>query len=49
MNEEKIMRDAIIKAYITVYGIEKWNSLTDDQKDSVLHIVLNDFAKLILN
>lgn len=45
--DEKIFANAVRQAYIEVYGVEKWNSLTDAQVKEVLHICLNDFAKLI--
>lgn len=45
---EEMIRESIIEAYIATYGEDKWNGLTDQQKDEVLHIVLNDFAKAIL-
>lgn len=44
-NTEKIFRDAIVKAYIGVMGVEKWDSLTDSEKDMVLHIIVNDMAR----
>lgn len=44
---ENMMRDAIIEAYVSVMGFEKWNSLTNEEKDQVLHIMLNDFAKAL--
>lgn len=47
-NFENTLKDSIITAYITVYGEEKWNALSNEEKDIVLHIVLNDFAKVIL-
>lgn len=43
--EERFFADAIVKAYIEVMGAEKWNSLTNKEKDMVLHIVINDMAK----
>ena len=45
---ENEMREMIIKAYIKVYGESKWNSLTNEQKDMVLHLIVNDIAKAIL-
>lgn len=46
-NFEETMRNAIVNSYIKVYGAEKWNGLTNKEKDMVLHIVLNDFAKAV--
>ena len=45
---ESLMKKSIIESYIKVMGIEKWNSLTDDQKDSLLHIMVKGFAEPIL-
>ena len=45
-NFEQIVKDAIIKSYVSVMGKEKWNSLTNDEKDMVLHIALNDLARM---
>jgi len=45
---EDFMRDSIIKAYKSVMGAEKWESLTNAEKDQVLHIMLNDFARRVL-
>lgn len=46
-NFEETMRNAIINSYIKVYCVEKWNGLTNEEKDMVLHIMLNDFAKAV--
>ena len=46
-NFEQFMKDAIIESYVSVMGLDKWESLTDNEKNAVLHIVLNDFAKAI--
>lgn len=46
-NFEETMRNAIINSYIKVYGVEKWKGLTNEEKDMVLHIMLNDFAKAV--
>lgn len=45
---EEFMKTAIIESYIKVMGAEKWNGLTETEKDSLLHIMLNGFAKPIL-
>lgn len=47
-NFEEMMANAIKEAYITTYGSAKWEALTDEEKNMVLHLVLNDFAKAIL-
>ena len=36
--EEK-MKTTMIDTYIKVMGAEKWNRLTDKEKDSLLHIM----------
>ena len=43
---EKI-RVTAIKAYASVYGIEKWNSLTDEARTAYLHIVAQSLAKSV--
>lgn len=45
---ENWWKEEIIKAYISVMGIEKYNSLTETEKDELLHIVINDVAAAIL-
>ena len=42
---EKLFRDSIVKAYVSVMGAEKWDSLTNVEKDMVLHIMVRDMAK----
>ena len=44
-NTEKLFRDSIIKAYVSVMGAEKWDNLTNAEKDMVLHIMVRDMAK----
>lgn len=44
-NTEKLFLDSIIKAYVSVMGVEKWDSLTNAEKDMVLHIMIRDMAK----
>lgn len=34
-------------AYIQVYGFEKWNGLTDQQKHDAIMILLNDLNKAL--
>lgn len=45
---ESLMKKSIIESYIKVMGVEKWNSLTNEQKDSLLHIMVKGFAEPIL-
>lgn len=44
---EETIKNAIVTSYIKVMGVEKWNGLTDDEKNMVLHLVLNGFAKSV--
>lgn len=39
---ENKMIDMIAEAYIKVMGVEKWNSLTDDQKRDAVMIIAKD-------
>lgn len=45
-NFEETMRNAIINSYIKVYGVEKWNGLTNEEKDMVLHI-MNSYLMIL--
>ena len=36
------MIDMIAEAYMQVYGTEKWDSLTDDEKHDVVMIIVTD-------
>lgn len=45
---EETMKAAIIKSYVSVMGEEKWNSLTNTEKDNLLHIMVKGFVKPIL-
>lgn len=45
---EDFMRDSMIQAYKSVMGAAKWDSLTNAERDQVLHIMLNDFARRVL-
>ena len=38
----KEMINMIANAYIKVYGIEKWNSLSDKEKHDVVMFIAND-------
>lgn len=42
---ENLLKETIISSYIKVMGIKKWDSLTDEQKNEVLHACLIGFAK----
>ncbi len=39
------MIDLIKEAYVNVMGIEKWNSLTDEQKHDAIMTIAVDFNK----
>ena len=43
---EKIM-NIVVKAYIKVMGLEKWNSLTDEEKHNVVMILVRDLNNRI--
>ena len=43
----KTVIDMIIRAYVEVYGIEKWNSLTDEQKHDAIMIIAKDFKSAL--
>ena len=45
---EETMKTAIIESYVSVMGEAKWNSLTNAEKDALLHIMVTGFAKPIL-
>lgn len=45
---EETMKDAMISSYIKVMGSEKWNSLTNDEKNSLLHIMVKGFVEPML-
>lgn len=49
MNGFNEMIEMIKNAYITVYGIEKWNSLSDSEKHDAVMIIAKDFGKIIDN
>lgn len=44
-NNEKQMVNMICEAYIQVMGIEKWNSLTYEQKRTVVMTIAKDLLK----
>jgi hypothetical protein len=37
------MINMIAESYIKVYGIEKWNGLSDKEKHDAVMIIANDF------
>lgn len=39
------MVDIIVKAYVEVYGIEKWNSLTTDQQHDAIMFIARDIER----
>jgi len=39
------MVDIIVKAYVEVYGIEKWNSLTADQQHDAIMFIARDIER----
>ena len=41
-NKMKEMINMIASAYIKVYGIEKWNGLSDKEKHDVVMFIAND-------
>lgn len=45
--EEK-MKDTMVSTYIKVMGVEKWNSLTNEEKNSLLHIMTQAVVKPLL-
>ena len=46
LNEKQIV-DMICTAYITVYGQEKWNSLTVEEQHDVIMTIASDLAKAL--
>ena len=47
MNGFEAMVEMIKNAYISVYGEEKWNSLTDKEKHDAVMYIAKDFGKLV--
>ena len=43
-NTDKMI-NMITEAYIKVMGVDKWNSLTDDEKHDVVMIIAKDLMK----
>ena len=41
------MIEMVKEAYVRVMGIEKWNSLTDEQKHDAIMILVRDMYKAI--
>ena len=46
MTTEKLV-DLMQDAYIKVMGLEKWNSLTDEQKHDAIMLMVKDALKAI--
>lgn len=44
----EMMIDRAVKAYIQVYGENKWLSLSEAEKNQVVHTVVMDFCHLCL-
>lgn len=42
---EQFFKESIIKAYIQVMGAEKWASATDEEKNYVLHAMVQTMGK----
>ena len=47
MNAVNKMIDMAATAYIQVYGFEKWNGLTNQQKHDAIMILFNDLNKAL--
>ena len=47
MNGFEAMVEMIKNAYISVYGEQKWNSLTDTEKHDAVMYIAKDFGKLV--
>lgn len=45
MENTNKMIDMIAEAYIKVYGVTKWNSLTDNQKHEAVMIIAKDLMR----
>lgn len=40
---------AAVNAYIQTYGAEKWNSLTESERNTAIHTVTMDFCRITLS
>jgi hypothetical protein len=47
MNGFEKMIEMIKNAYISVYGFEKWNNLSNQEKHDAIMIIANDFKLAI--
>ena len=47
MKNWETMVDMIASAYISTMGIDKWNSLTDEQKHDAVMIIAKDLDKAV--
>lgn len=41
------MIDMAIESYKKVYGADKWNGLTEEEKNIVVHKIVMDFAEAL--
>lgn len=46
-NKEMDIVNMIVESYISVMGVDKWNSLNDKQQHDVIMIVTKDFYNAI--
>lgn len=44
-NPVEFFTDAAVKAYIQVMGQPKWDSITLEEKNNAIHIIVMDFCK----
>ena len=47
MTFEEKLKDMMIESYSKVLGEEKWNSLSKEEKDQVLHLLLEGLCKKV--
>lgn len=47
MDNATKMLNMIIEAYVQVYGIEKWDSLTAEQQHNAVMIIAKDFTRAL--
>lgn len=46
-SNEKMIVNMAIDAYVSVMGIDKWNSLTGEQQHDVIMTIVKDFGKAV--
>ena len=44
MSNQDIIINACVKAYVSVMGVDKWNSLSEQQQHDVIMILVRDFT-----